>query len=77
MKKVILFVLILFALTFVSAASIASSSNLRVTLVNQEPDPAEPGSYMDVRFRIENYGSGNAEFVEFEIIPEYPLLDQP
>ena len=27
--------------------------NLRITLVNQEPDPVEPGSYVDVRFKIE------------------------
>jgi len=44
-----------------------------VTMVNQEPDPVEPGSYFDVRFKVENKGQENAEDVQLEIIPEYPF----
>lgn len=47
--------------------------NLRITLVNQEPDPVEPGSYVDVRFKIENRGSKNAEEVALEFVPKYPF----
>ena len=41
--------------------------------VNQNPDPAEPGGYVELRWRIENLGEENAENVTFEILPEYPF----
>ncbi len=41
--------------------------------VNQDPDPAEPGSYVDVKWKIENIGSKNAENVFVEILPKYPF----
>ena len=55
----------------------ASNANLIVTLVNQEPDPVEPGKYVDLRFKFENEGSENAEDVMSEILPSYPFLLEP
>lgn len=46
-------------------------------LVNQNPDPAEPGGYVEVRFKVENIGSGVAKEVIFEIMPEYPFSLDP
>ncbi len=42
-------------------------------LVNQDPDPAEPGSFVDLRFKIENIGSDVTKNAIFEIVPEYPF----
>lgn len=44
-----------------------------VTLVNQDPDPVEPGSFVDVRFKFENSGSKNAEDITVELLLEYPF----
>ena len=41
------------------------------------PDPAEPGKYVDVRFKFENNGSKTAENVEAEILPQYPFSLDP
>ena len=55
----------------------ARTHQLEVTLINQEPDPAEPGKYVEVRFKFDNNGSKEARNVEAEILPEYPFsLDQ-
>ncbi|MBI2546485.1 hypothetical protein HYV81_04865 [Candidatus Woesearchaeota archaeon] len=43
------------------------------SLVNQDPDPAEPGSLVDIRFKIENTGGEPAENFIFEILPEFPF----
>ncbi len=88
MKKIILFGLI----TLVLLASFASGRVLtglvtgppiethhimRVALLNQLPDPAEPGKYVDVRFKFDNNGSKTAENVEAEILPQYPFSLDP
>ncbi len=53
--------------------SAPNTPNLRITLVNQDPDPAQPGDYVDVRFRIDNIGNKPAENVTLTILPESPL----
>ncbi len=60
-----------------SFAVIPDSAQIRVTMVNYQPDPGEPGKYVDVIFKIENMGSSNAENVIFEILPEYPFSLDP
>ena len=42
-------------------------------LVNQDPDPAEPGGYVELRFKLENIGGDYARDMIFEIIPIYPF----
>ena len=51
----------------------AKIQDIAVTLINQEPDPAEPGKYVDVRFKFDNNGSGEARNVMVELLPEYPF----
>lgn len=51
--------------------------DLRVSLISQDPDPAEPGKYVDVRWKVVNYGSKNAEDVIFELLPKYPFSLDP
>ncbi|TKJ17601.1 hypothetical protein CEE44_03645 [Candidatus Woesearchaeota archaeon B3_Woes] len=42
-------------------------------LVNQNPDPAEPGGYVELRFKVENIGADYANDVMFELVPTYPF----
>ena len=77
-KKMLGILIFILTLAVVGAAtireqSIPSGKAIRVTLVNQEPDPVEPGSIFDVRFKVENIGSTNAEDVSIEILPSYPF----
>ncbi|MFO8016890.1 MAG: hypothetical protein R6U32_07360 [Candidatus Woesearchaeota archaeon] len=50
---------------------------LNVELVNQDPDPAETGQYVELRFRVENLGMVNAEYVKVELLPLYPFSLHP
>ena len=83
MKKAIIAVLavtiLILSLTYVMATvdKPARDHDIYVTLINQEPDPANPGRLVDVRFKIDNNGSGSADDMDVEIIPEYPFSLQP
>lgn len=86
-KKIILIGLIMLVL-LISGVSAGVISNLagwpietdhimKVTLINQIPDPAEPGKYVDLRFKFENNGSKAAENLDAEILPQYPFSLDP
>ncbi len=86
-KKIILFglVILILLVSIVSAGVISNlgawpietSYIMKTTLINQIPDPAEPGRYVDLRFKFENNGSKVAENVETEILPQYPFSLDP
>ena len=60
-----------------TGVSIPDWINIDVTMVNQIPDPVEPGQYVEVRFKFENTGSENAEDIEVQILPDYPFSLEP
>jgi hypothetical protein len=53
--------------TYVSGASI------RVSMISQDPDPVEPGDYVELRWMVINYGSRPLENVEFRLVTDYPF----
>jgi hypothetical protein len=53
--------------------AIAKSSKF----VNQDPDPAEPGGYVDLRFKVENIGTETTNNVVFEVLPIFPFSIDP
>ena len=76
--SIILFLgLITAVLAVVSGFGIADWINMDVTLVNQIPDPVEPGQYVEFRFKFENRGSENAENIVVELLTEYPFNLEP
>jgi len=81
MKKEIKSIGILFIMLIVCAsvclAPISGSINIDVSLINQNPDPAEPGKYVELNWKVENIGSSNAENVIFEILPKFPFALDP
>ncbi len=52
---------------------VAEGVQIKTTLINQDPYPAEPGGMVKLNFRVENLGSTNAKDLVFEILPEYPF----
>ena len=48
------------------------SSAISISMLKQEPDPIEPGSVVEITFKLQNDGAV-AKGVEFEILPEYPF----
>ncbi|MBU0461761.1 MAG: hypothetical protein KJ574_04205 [Nanoarchaeota archaeon] len=52
---------------------ITDAARLKISLISQDPDPAEPGSLVEVRWKVENLGSSNAQNVRVKILPEYPF----
>jgi hypothetical protein len=50
---------------------------LKTTFVNQNPTSADPGGYVDLLFKIENWGTESAENVTFELLPTYPFSLDP
>lgn len=81
MKK-ILTMLILTSILLMNPAvnadlNVIDAVSLEVTLVNQDPYPAEPGGYVDLLFKVENDGIQKAENVIFELMPKYPFSLEP
>ena len=72
--KIIVYVVTLLLLT---TLAIANAPGIKVSLMSQLPDPAEPGNYADVRFKIENTGFQGTPPVTLELIPEYPFSLEP
>ena len=78
-NQIFLFVIALLIVLQIAAvnASISDEPNIKATLLNQEPDPVQPGRYVDLRFRVENLGTASVDNLVFEILPEYPLSLNP
>ncbi|MCK5476694.1 MAG: COG1361 S-layer family protein [Candidatus Aenigmarchaeota archaeon] len=50
-----------------------NTHHIDVGLLNQQPDPVEPGKYIELRFNVINTGLEDAKNVLFEIDPEFPF----
>src|SRR3989338_8056188 len=80
MKKII--VVLLFFVLALSSVVMGASSGLNsywinVTMINQEPDPAEAGRYVTLRFKLENTGTDIAKDVTVELLIKYPFSLEP
>ncbi len=63
----------LFILTSPNALAQDRYSAMQVTVLNQDPYPAQPNTYVEVVFKVEN--TGNLEVKDFliELLPQYPF----
>lgn len=59
--------------SIIVAAEVAPTSKIKVTLLNQDPDPVKQGDVVEARFKIENEGTETDNNVEVKIIPSYPF----
>lgn len=72
MKKIILAILMI-ALMAMTVSAVQEFSELTATLTKYEPQPAQPGKYIDVFIKLENTGIGAASNVILEVLPEFPF----
>ena len=78
-RIIILAVMVFGTVTFAAAAT--ESAYTKATLLNQDPDPAEPGDYVELRWKVVKYGNGELENVTYKLDVDYPFyfdkIDEP
>jgi hypothetical protein len=77
MKKSILFTFVLFSIVLFSGMIAAEGCTLDVDLINQDPDPANPGEYVKVLFQINGLSSPDCGVVTFQVKEEFPFSVKP
>lgn len=60
-----------------SVSAALGAPSLDVILLNQDPDPVEPGEIVELRFQLKNSGGGVVENVLVEIDVDYPFSLRP
>jgi len=75
MKGMILGLVLVLVLTAgaVYGDTTSSSPLVRITLLNQDPNPARAGDTVTLRFKIENLGGSVAKNVSVELLQDYPF----
>jgi hypothetical protein len=64
----------IFLLLLTVSAMAAEYGSLRTTLLNQDPDPAEPGKYLEVRWKVEKVGNEKLTNIRYNLEPSYPFF---
>lgn len=78
-NKKIFFVILGMVLLSLISLSIAQEryAYIDATLMNQDPYPAEPNTYVEILVKFENNGMDNVNDFMTEVIPEYPFSLDP
>ena len=58
-------------------SGISDGSNVDITLINQDPATAQPGEYVDLKFKISNQGLDPAEDTSVELVESFPFSLDP
>ena len=58
-------------------SGISDGSNVDITLINQDPATAQPGEYVDLKFKISNQGQSPAEDTSVELVESFPFSLDP
>ena len=58
-------------------SGITDGSNVDITLINQDPTTAQPGEYVDLKFKISNTGENPAEDTSIQLIESFPFSLDP
>ena len=61
------------ATTTTTSPTIVSGSDIIISLVNQNPDPAAAGDVVELRIGVQNQGQNSRENLVIEAIPNYPF----
>ena len=69
MKKVVLLLLFILLVGWASA-----NPALKISLLNQDPNPVSPGQYVTLRFKIENFGDKALPNFYVKLVPKYPFI---
>jgi len=71
--KFIVLIMLLLLVGIAAAQQIPTAERIVITLVTQEPEPAEPGDTVKIKFRIENEGSKIVTDFQVELLEEFPF----
>lgn len=74
-RTILMSVLILITMSAAYAAS-TDAPNIRISQVSQTPDPVDAGDYVELRFRVDNFGAPASDY-EYEIDYGYPFSLDP
>ena len=78
LRKQIFMIILIFTLclsfTNIAVADDYDFAYLDITLLNQDPDPAEQGEYLDLRWKIVKNGNEVMEDITFNLELEYPFF---
>jgi len=74
MKVYVLFGIILVLGAVFVHADLTNQAYITVTLLNQKDDPAVPGKYVEIRWKVEKKGNPEINGLVFELQPEYPFF---
>jgi hypothetical protein len=47
--------------------------NVKITFLSQDPDPVQPGEFVDLRWKVENYGSRPIYDMRVNLVLDYPF----
>ena len=79
-KRITVVVMLVLLVMLVASVSVmadrdtyVSGASIRVSMISQDPDPVEPGEYVELRWMVTNYGSDPLEDVEFQLVSDYPF----
>jgi|FLOH01.1.fsa_nt_gi hypothetical protein len=75
LKKV--FLITMMCLLMIGMVSAVSDTYLTASLTKYDPQPAEPGKYINVFIQLENTGIDTAENVELQLIENFPFSLDP
>lgn len=73
MKYIVMIMMILMSFGAAFGADDFDFGALDITLLNQDPDPAQPGEYVELRFKVEKVGNEELSDISFELQPQYPF----
>lgn len=76
-KMSILLVLSLFLALLAFSVNSLEAPNVKIFLLNQDPDPVEPGQVVELRFKLQNDGGGSLSNVKVQVLPEFPFSLRP
>ncbi len=72
-KLIVILLLLLLVFTIPSALAADDLTYLKATLLNQDPDPGTPGHYVELRWKVEKFGSDELTNITFELELSYPF----
>jgi hypothetical protein len=77
MKKSLLIILSIFTIFLLGGLVSAERCNLNVSIINQDPYPANPGEYVKVVFQIDGLENPECGTVTFQVKEEFPFSLKP
>jgi hypothetical protein len=60
-----------------ASAQLSTTTAIRETFLNQDPDPAEPGKYVELRWKLEKTGNGRINDIRYFLDVDYPFSFDP